>query len=258
MAAEQDKAQRAHRERAERLLARDHFEALGVPRTATAEDVQRAFLEAVKTWHPDRVPAGLEELRPLFARVFGRLDAARATLTDPARRARYVEELAAPVRRAPLSEAAAAAEASLELKKAEVLLKRSDAAGAERHLRRAIELAPSRIDAHALLLWLRADAARTPDDLKTIVGELDALIARDGSSVRARYFRGQLQKRLGRDDQANDDFVRVAELDPSHIDAQREVRLYRMRADKRATKPAASAAPNDGGLGGLLRRLFKR
>jgi len=256
-----DQDVKARREHAQRLLAQDHFGVLGVARTATPEEVQRAFFEAVKSWHPDRVPPGFEELKPLFAQVFGRLDAARATLTDPARRARYVEELARPARRA-LPADTAAAEANLELKKAEGLLKKNDVVTAERHLRRAVHLAPSLADAQALLSWIQAKPTSSQSELGKLVAELDHVIARDDSSARARFFRGQLRKRLGLAKEANDDFVRACELDPGHIDAQRELRLYRMRAEKSAGPPKSprdrDAASSNEGVGGFFRKLFKR
>jgi len=252
-----DEDLKARRERAQQLLAQDHFAALGVTRTATPEEVQKAFFEAVKTWHPDRVPPGVEELRPLFAQVFGRLDVARATLIDPARRTQYLQELSKPTRPA-LPADAAAAEASLELKKAEGLLKKNDGAAAERHLRRAVQLAPTLVEAQALLAWLQVKPTSTPADLNEVVAKLDAVIARDDSSARARFFRGQLRKRLGLDKEANADFVRACEIDPSHIDAQREVRLYRMRAEKAASNASAESGPKDDGVGGFFRKLFKR
>jgi curved DNA-binding protein CbpA len=256
MPSDRDQDVKARRERAQQLLAQDHFQALGVARTATPEEVQKAFFEAVKTWHPDRLPPGLEELRPLFTQVFGKLDAARATLTDPTRRGRYTDELARPPRRV-LPADAAAAEASVELKKAEAFLKKNDTATAERHLRRAVQLVPALADAHALLAWIRAKPTSTPDDLKSLVAELDAVITREDSSARARFFRGQLRKRLGLEKEANADFVRACELDPSHIDAQREVRLFRMRAEKSAP-PSKADESKDDGIAGFFRKLFKR
>lgn len=261
MADQREQDVKALRERAEQILAQDYFAALGVARTATPEEVQKAFFEAVKTWHPDRVPQGLEELRPLFAQVFGRLDVARGTLTDPARRGRYVEELAKPPRRA-LPADTASAEATVELKKAEALFKKNDAVTAERHLRRAVQLAPALVDAQALLTWVQVKPTSSPEELKQLVAALDAVIARDDSSARARFFRGQLRKRLGLEAQANADFVRASELDPGHIDAQREVRLYRMRAEKGAGpgKEPAKADDTQAGEGafGFFRKLFKR
>ncbi len=238
-------------ERAERLLASDHFAALGVTRTASPDEVQKAFVEAAKQWHPDRVPSSAPALAPLFARVFGRLEVARATLADPMRRVKYVEELTGPKR----PSEAGAAEAALELKKAEVLLKRNDLAQAETHLRRAVNLAPGHVLAQVLLVWVQATPTASPDQLGKLVAELDRLVRLDEKCERAYFFRAQLRKRLGREREAHADFVRAAELDKNNIDAQREVRLYNMRQQKASSEKTESAK---GGVGALFQKLFKR
>lgn len=250
-----------HRERAERVLAADHFAALGVARTASPDEINKAFVEAAKAWHPDRVPSSLGELTPLFARVFGRLDIARATLTDAKRRVQYLEELAAPPGKRPASNDTSQAEAALELKKAEVLLKKNDVAQAERHLRRAVQLAPANVIAQALLVWVQVKPASTPEELAKLVAELDRIIRLDERAERAFFFRGQLRKRLGREKEAHADFVRASELDRNNIDAQREVRLYKMRQEKQGAERSSSeqkAADASGGIGGLFQRLFNR
>lgn len=262
MTGQREQDVKALRQLAQQLLVQDHFSALGIARTAPPDEVHRAFVEAAKQWHPDRAPQGLEELKPLFAQVFRRLDVARATLSDPTRRLRYVEELATPVQSAHAGDASAA-EASMALKKAEALLKKNDAAAAERYLQRAVQLAPALVEARALLTWIQVKPTSSPVELKKLTAELDALIARDDSSARARFFRGQLRKRLDLTSEANADFVRASELDPNHIDAQREIRLYRMRTEKSAPTPAkpkrVDAAPDeDAGVGAFFRKLFKR
>jgi curved DNA-binding protein CbpA len=251
----EDERVKSYRERAQELLTLDHFAALGVSRTATPEEVQKAFFEAAKTWHPDRVPADAKDLRPLFIQVFGRLDLARATLADPARRLRYVEDLAKPTKRASAGDVAVA-EATLEFKKAEALLKKNDAAQAERHLRRAIQLAPTNTTYQAWLVWLQAKPASSHEEVDKLRVDLDKLIARDDRCERAFFFRGQLKKRLGNEKQAHSDFVRASELDPSNIDAQREVRIYTMRQE-RAAEAAKAPVPSEG-VGGFFRKLFKR
>jgi curved DNA-binding protein CbpA len=62
------------------LLTRDHFAVLGLQRTAGPADVAKAFVEAAKKWHPDRVPRELEDLRPLVGEVFVRLDPRREVM----------------------------------------------------------------------------------------------------------------------------------------------------------------------------------
>jgi curved DNA-binding protein CbpA len=115
MSPDQEKRLRELRETAQKLIAADYFVALSVARTASPEDVKKAFVEAAKAWHPDRVPAGMEEARPLFAKLFARLELARATLSDPARRSKYIEDLSKPVTAATAGDISSA-EATLEFR----------------------------------------------------------------------------------------------------------------------------------------------
>jgi tetratricopeptide (TPR) repeat protein len=239
---------------AQKILGVDHFAALNVSRTATPDEVKKAFIEAVKSWHPDRVPQGLEEVRPLFAKVFARLELARATITDAASRAKYIEDLAKPDAAATASDISSA-EAGLELRKAEGMLKKNDTAAAERHLRRAVQLAPSNVECQVLLVWLQAKPDSSVDRLRGLVVDLDRLIARDPASKRAYYFRGMILKRLDDTKKAMADFARAAELDPQNVDAARELRIYRMRQEKSEPKPPSG---DDGGVGGFFRKLFKK
>jgi tetratricopeptide (TPR) repeat protein len=251
------------KERAERLLALDYFALLGVSRTATADEVARAFAGAAKTWHPDRLPQGLEDLGPTFMQVFARLDAARATLADASLRLRYATDLAKHGAGAPsggaegasAASAAADAEADLELRKAEALFKKQDLAGAERHLRRAVQLAPSKPEPQAMLVWLLATKPDcTKERLRELAVDLGRVIDREPSCERAWFYRALLRKRLDLVEEAAADFARAAELDPRNLDAAREVRLHEMRKAKRAAPPPEEP----GGLGGFFRRLVKR
>jgi curved DNA-binding protein CbpA len=244
-------------ERGQKLLASDYFVALGVTQVSTPDQVQSAFYEAVKEWHPDRVPSGLDALKPLFAQVFARLETARQTLTDPAKRQRYLED-AAKQKRATSGDLSSA-EASLEFKKAEALLKKNDVVMAETHLRRALQLVPANPEYQARLVSLLAKPTSTPDELKKLVGDLDRVIDRSPSCERAYFFRGQLRKRLDLNDQANADFERAAELDPNNIEAAREVRIYRMRQGRSPDAPGTTAKDGTAdGVGGFFRKLFKR
>jgi curved DNA-binding protein CbpA len=242
------------RESAQKLLALDYFAALGVARGASPDEVKKAFIEAAKAWHPDRVPTGLEEVRPLFAKVFARLELARATVNDPQRRARYIEELAKPAGAAASATEMAAAEAKLEFQKAEALLKKNDGVQAEAHLRRAVQLAPGNAEFQVLLVWLQAKPDTTIGRIRELVIDLDRLVDRVPQSERAYFYRAQLKKRLDLTKEAMADFARAAELNPNNVDAARELRLHRMRQEKAAPE----AKESEGAVGGFFRKLFKR
>jgi len=256
------------RDSAQKLLALDYFGVLGVGRGAGPEEVKKAFFDAAKAWHPDRVPPGLEEVRPLFAKVFARLELARATVSDPQRKARYIDELA---KNAAVAGDTAAAEAKLEFQKAEALLKKNDSTQAEAHLRRAVQLAPQNADYQVLLVWLQAKPDSNAGRLRELVTDLDRLLDRVPQSERAYFYRAQLKKRLDLTKESIADFTRVMELNPANVEAAREVRLYRMRQEKASAGGASSASGASGapsssnaskgegdGAVGFFRKLFKR
>ena len=248
------------RESAQKLLGADYFQALGVSRTATPDEVKRAFIETVRSWHPDRVPQGLDELKPLFSKVFARLELARATVSDPARRARYIEDLAKP------SAAGAgdisAAEALLEFRKAEAMLKKNDATQALKHLHRAVQLSPANPEFQTLLVWLQVKPDCSVERLRELVADLDKILSKDKENERAYFYRAQLKKRLDLTKEAFADFTRAADLNPKNLDAVREVRLHTMRKERDGgsspAKKDASAGDSDSGPMGFFKKLFKR
>jgi tetratricopeptide (TPR) repeat protein len=256
-AAENDAKRKELREKAAKMIASDHFAILGVARTATTEEVKRAFVALAKQWHPDRVPAGLDDLRQTFAEVFAKLEDARVTLSDAAKRQLYVAE-GAPVSATRIP-TGATTEAQLEYRKAEAFLKKNDLVQADPHIRRAIQLAPNKTDYQAMLVWIQASKPDCPADrTRQLVAELDKLIAKDDSCERAFFYRGTLRKRLDMIPQAMSDYTRAMEMNPHNVDAAREVRLYRMRQEgsPKAGKGKGDAS-DSGGVGGFFRKLFK-
>lgn len=67
--------------------ARTHYQTLGVPQDATADDIRRAFRALAKKHHPDTGPAG-------SSAAFAAIAEAYETLSDPTARRAYDESLA--------------------------------------------------------------------------------------------------------------------------------------------------------------------
>ncbi len=66
-----------------RSVSRDFYEVLGVPRSATQEDIQRAYRRLARTYHPDLNPD------PAAAERFKEITEAYNVLSDPKTRRRY-------------------------------------------------------------------------------------------------------------------------------------------------------------------------
>ncbi|MDH3687183.1 MAG: response regulator, partial [Myxococcales bacterium] len=74
----------------EKLRGRDHFEVLGVVRTAGEEEVRTAYFELAKTTHPDRFTGASEAIRRVAEEVFGTISQAYETLGNRDRRVAYL------------------------------------------------------------------------------------------------------------------------------------------------------------------------
>jgi curved DNA-binding protein CbpA len=71
----------------------DPYAVLGVPATATADEIRRAYLRQVRVHHLDTRPAHLQS-KPFADEPLRRVVAAYALLRDPERRAGYDRALA--------------------------------------------------------------------------------------------------------------------------------------------------------------------
>lgn len=65
-------------------LERDLYETLGVARTASPEEIKKAFRKAARTWHPDLNPGD-----PLAEQRFREVQQAYAILSEPSQRSLY-------------------------------------------------------------------------------------------------------------------------------------------------------------------------
>lgn len=215
-------------DRAALLATRDPYQILGVPRTATTPEVQAAYLKAAKTFHPDRLPEGLGDLRETADRVFSAINDAHKLLSDPERRKAY-DTSGSLSARDDSAEVARVLGAATNFAKAEHFLKRGETQRALEHTKLAADADPERGEYIALLGWLESmgsSKTAVQDALMTINRSLKI----DPDSDRALYYRGAVLKRLGKDEDAMKDFRRAATLNPQNLEAVREIRLHGMRS----------------------------
>jgi curved DNA-binding protein CbpA len=214
----------------------DFFTMLGLAREATAEDAQRAFFRLAELWHPDRLPAVLDDMRDSCATVFSHLSEAHNILSDERRRQKYIERLND--ERAPTIEIASVrpvpGTANL-FEGAEICASRKEWARAEALCARYIEDHPNHGPSIALFAWAQANKTenQSVEATKEQVKLLDRALTVDWEYERGYHWRALLYRRLKQENFAIKDFRAAASLNPHNIEAAREVRIFDMR--KRST-----------------------
>lgn len=223
-------------ERARKIVHEDPYTILGLPRGASLEASRAAFFRLARMWHPDRIPEGVDvALRPFCEQIFACIVDAHRVLTDP--RAKVL---------APESKPAQPAPRAVTLRDVDEALGRFDFLRAGTLARAVACSGADGPTARAIVVWCEVRAGVAPNEaVQRAVAELDRLLAGDPDCARALLYRAQLSKRLGRIDVAVRDFRRVMRLDPSNIDAAREMRLHeiRQRASSGEINVAAVGTP---------------
>lgn len=257
-------------ERAQAIGSQDYFQMLGIGREASGEAIEKAFFALAKTWHPDRLPARLADVKDACTKVFSQLSKAHETLADDAKRQAYIDQLRDGNGGSPDEQAKVQAilDAATAFQKAEFFLKRNDLPAALEQAETACRLDEDQADYLAMRTWLEILRTESPtrEQILEKIAVLDRCIVLKPNGEKAFFWRGQLYKRVDMAERAVHDFKKVAELNPRNLDAVREVRLYEMRSTRSnkavsdaAVRPArASVPPPNETKSSLFGRLFKK
>lgn len=233
-----EEIRRAVLDKGARVARESHFEVLEIGAGATVEEARAAYFRLSRLFHPDKLPPTLDAERDACAAIFARIDLAYRTLTDPALRAKYVSGVHA------RSPAAPRAKPMIEARGA---LARGDFAAAAAACARGVAESPDDGDLLALAAWARANCVTTDieERLKDELANLERAIELTPLSADARYYRAELNRRLGRPMHALRDYREALELNPHHVDAAREMRLFNLRVERGMSKERA-LSPSDG------------
>jgi len=233
--------------RAEEIDSEDYFIMLGATREDSEDDLRARYFALAKKWHPDRLHAGLEELRPTFEYIFANLTEAYGTLTDLQKRQRYLEMVregtGTPADQRKIQ---TILDAAMNAQKAEVCLRRKNYEEAEQYCRLAIEGNPDDGEAQGLLGWILLTRRETDLPVQDILAILKKAVELSPQSERINFYIGMTLKRTG-ESAAVTYFRRAAEINPRNFDALREVRLFEMRRDQKAGAPGKRSTIPPGG-----------
>ncbi len=184
------------------------FDLLGVPASADAATIKRAYLQAARRFHPDTLARqGLADLHAIANEVFARIAKAHALLSDPAQRAA--------LERAPDAaagdEAHRVATAETLYRKGEILVRKGAFTEALRFLEPAVELWP---DEAAYRLALGWSLYKQPEANPTAARpHLEAAVAIDPNDAVAQYRLGVVLRALGETEGSAAAFARSKALD---------------------------------------------
>lgn len=243
------------RARAAAIEHEDPHTVLGIPQGASAEAARAVYMRLARAWRADRIPPELDSVRAECQRIRACLDRAHEALVD--RRLRHTPVVKAPVAKPPPVTASASRSGEMsapsmrDVDRAMARGAYDEAATLARELTIAGTFGPS---ARAVLAWCESKGGLANREiLERTHATLERLLSGDPDCVRALYYRGLIAKRLGNDALAIKDFRKVARLDPSHVDAAREVRLFEMRSGD-----APAARESSSGLRALFARVANR
>ena len=226
--------------RAATIETDDPFTVLGIPDGASEEAARSAYFRLAKLWHPDRLPADLAPFRMEVEKVFEHMTRAHRTLTDPDLRREYLATgKTGAARGSGPANARPRAEVMREVDQA---LAKREFHAAESLARQLVSADAEDCEAHALVAWASTLAGEASEEtLRAALPVLDKAVNGDRQCERAHYYRGIVHKRLGGNAAAFRDFTRVVALNPKHVDAQREIRIFEMRARKGSGEHALDA-----------------
>jgi tetratricopeptide (TPR) repeat protein len=246
----------------ESMKQKNHFELMGIERSATEAQVKEAYFRLAKRFHPDvHHGESLSDLRDHLEALFIKLGEAYETLKNPKSREAYEARLprdqtgrALPGPPAPEppppppDPEVLARQAEDDIRKAEKLIEKEKYWDAIQLLDTAVALAKNpKLVARGHIAMAKAKL-KNPKWVKEAENTLKELLRIDPKHVEAHFMLGSIYKAGGLKARSESMFRKVLELQPDHEGAVAEM----------ANVPSEPQEPEGGGEGGLFRKFFKK
>ena len=196
---------------------------LGIPPTAEGSAFKVAFFKLAKTYHPDTAIGAPPEVASLKAAIFSRMNEAYSVLDNPKRRAEYIDGLQnGGSSKIDVANVLAAEE---KYAKVAIFLRNRRYQDALALMDEVIALCPKEgefIACRAFTAFLVAQdkAAEKPRAIRAI----EEGIKLNPRCVEAFIFRGHIEKLTGDTARARASFQKALEINPKHVEAQRELK----------------------------------
>jgi curved DNA-binding protein CbpA/CheY-like chemotaxis protein len=238
---------------AQTVRTQDYFWALGVERSATSEEIDRAYEALARTFHADAYRQSPDEDRRLAQEIFDRLTEAHRVLRDPAQRRAYTEGIdlaggdaqgvgfaaragdagaTTPTKGASGTTAGNAAANALYESGMEHLKARRHHEAVEA-FRQAARLVPGEANFRAALGWsLFREAPADARAGRAALAELRRAIQIDGQNLRALHYLANYFAETGQPDLAIEELERILAIEPDSVEAAEAAdQLRRLRDD---------------------------
>jgi curved DNA-binding protein CbpA len=212
----------------EKMKQQNYLEVLGVPREADAGKVKIAYFKLAKLYHPDTVPQGSPEaLAQAKADIFALIGEANRTLADAKLKADYLAELDAGGKKGEKVDITTLLQAEEFFQRGQVLVKNRKWVEAVKSLDDAIKANDKEGEYYGWRGWAKYFTLEEKDKSKAHIEalrDIEASLKANPNAASVHYFHGFLWKLKGDLAKAKASFKKCVELDPRHIDAQRELR----------------------------------
>jgi tetratricopeptide (TPR) repeat protein len=219
-ARESQKTKEKIRQAFDSLRHQDFYEVLGLEKTATRDQIKRAYFHLAKEYHPDRhFQAGLEELTPQLEALFRGITEAYDTLLMEQRRREYDTNLALKKAKG-REESSAGASPEAQVQSGQQAFRKGDFKTAAYFFETAVKAAPDQANYHALLAKTLAQVPGRQRDAET---HYKKAIELNPSGVDHYLGLGMLYKKSGMAQRAQRQFEEALIWDPDNKTAKEEL-----------------------------------
>ena len=227
--------------------AGDPWAVLGVTLETPEDECRRVFTQLTKRYHPDKFFSASEDIRSRVEELTRHFNDAWAVVSAPALKAAYKKGKEAGTEH-PITEEDES-RARIAATQAELYIRNRNFVRARELFDEARSLNPLHNDYAISSAW--AAFLADPQEGDRAIATLHVLLKKEPKHARGFYFLGMVLKSRNDMAQAEKAFERALHLKADLVDAERELRLLKMRREK-------DSESNESGKKGGLFGLFKR
>ena len=212
---------------AKEMRRMNYFEMLGVSKTASGEEIRKAYYALARDYHPDKHFGNASaDVRALADQIYSMINSAWEVLSNAHDRTAYTSDLTAGLKQGPTDEVSRILAAESKFQEGEGLLRKRDYAAAVDAFRLALGRYDEEGEFHAFLGWA---LFQSDPNNQAVQRQAEDHIARgielNPKVDKAYLFLGNIYKATGRPQDAEEQFEKAIKCNPDCTDALRELKL---------------------------------